>query len=77
MAMQLTGYKQQGVKEGQRLGAQAERSRQQRLKSGTMNTGGKGGQSTVVLSAEQRRVAKMMGVSPESYAEAASLPGKQ
>ena len=67
-AMGMLGY----TNRAQRQGAEAERDRQQRLRSGVMNAGGKGGKSSVTLSAKQRAMAKRMGVKPESYAEAVS-----
>jgi len=56
-------------KAGVNMGATSERSRQQRLKQGAMNTGGKEGKSTIKLSPTQLNVAKQMGLSPKAYAE--------
>jgi hypothetical protein len=62
---------QTAQKQGREQGAQAERSRQQRLKSGAMNTGGKEGGSTIKLDPMQKKIAKQMGVTEKAYAEAA------
>ena len=62
--------RQQAQQQGRQQGAQAERSRQQRLKAGVMQTGGKGGQATVTLSPRERTVAKQMGLSAKQYADA-------
>ena len=60
---------QQGMQQGMQQGAQAERSRQNRLRTGAMNTGGKEGQSTISLDPTQKRIAKQMGISEKAYAE--------
>jgi hypothetical protein len=62
--------RQTAQQEGRQQGAQAERSRQARLKSGVMQQGGRGGKSSVALSPRERAVAKQMGLTPKAYADA-------
>lgn len=57
-------------------GAEDEAARQKRVKAGTMHTGGKGGgQKSVQLSDEQKRVCKQMNISEKAYAESMSALG--
>ncbi len=74
-AMTVNGYvpkmaQKDALQQGQQQGAAAERDRQGRLKAGVMNTGGKGGGTTITMDAEHKRTAKTMGVSEKAYAEA-------
>ena len=80
-AMVLNGYtpqvaQQPGNGQGQpQQQAQTGQDRQQRLRQGVMQGSGKGGKRTVQLSPQQLRAATMLGVSPQSMAEAVKAMG--
>ncbi len=80
-AMVLNGYtpqvaQQPGNGQGQpQQQAQTGQDRQQRLRQGVMQGSGKGGKRTVQLSPQQLRAASMLGVSPQSMAEAVKAMG--